>query len=288
MTIIVNGTTLQAAYVNGVKMDTVYADNVLVFRDAPAADITAGVYANRSGYIRQGTESNIYQFFWYGDYVGTPGPFGRYTYARSTVANFSNASLPALSTRATVVVYGSSINGISSLTSVPAGATAAYGPSGTTGGIYIALYHVDMDPRDITQVTLNWYGVNTNLGNWTGLFVLPGYWGVASTVSNMRGVPSVSVPGGQIAIAQGGEGFYNSSVFGSAYGISTNVQIAAAWYNQYWTGIYFNTLSTAQTLYTPTGPSYYPTKATYPFGYGTDSDGYYYYDNRLTILYKLP
>lgn len=285
MTIIVNGTTtIQAAYVNDVKMTSVYADNVLVFRDANANDVVNSVWNNRSGYIRQNRESSINLFQWYGDTVNSNGPFGRYTSSRSTPANFSNSALPQLSNTATVVVWGNSLAGVSSLSSSPTANTTAYGPSFGAEGQVIALYYVNADPRTITSVTLNWSRDGGNIGAWPGLFILPGQWSVSNTYVNWRN-PSISVPTGGIAICQGGSNF-DRTVFGTAYGTGFNVvQQAGNWYNGYWCGIYFNVSGAAATLITPNGPCDYPWVATYPYGF-YDQKGTYYWNNRLTILTK--
>lgn len=283
MTIIVNGTTIQAVYVNGVQFRTVYADNALVFRDADASDIINSVWSNRYAYVRQPGESNINLFQWYGDTIGPNGPFGRYTYSRSTLATFSNAGQPSLSSKSTVVVWGSSITGMSSLSSSPS-PTATYGPSFSNGGQAIALYNINLDARDITSVTLNWSGNNANFGNWTGLFILPGVWSVAADRVNWFGT-SIPVPANAVVIANGG-GAGDICRFGNAYGLGGLISQASNWYNNYWVGLYFNLLNTASTLYTP-NRFYIPITEGDDFPFAQNMDGNAaVYPNRLTTLVK--
>lgn len=286
MTIIVNGTTtIQAAYVNGTRMTQVYANGTLVLADANPNEIVNSVWSNRSGYIRQNRESSIGVFQWYGDTVNSNGPFGRYTSSRSTPAEFSNSSQPQLSNKCTVVVWGNSLAGVSSLASAPTGNTTAYGPSFGAEGEVIALYYINADPRTVTSVTLNWSRDGGNIGAWPGLFLLPGQWTVNSTYVNWRN-PSISVPTAGVVICQGGSN-YDRTVFGSAYGTNLNVvQQAGNWYNGYWCGIYFNTGGAATTLVTPNGEAPYPYTSTYPYG-NYDNKGLYYWSNRLTILTKV-
>lgn len=169
-------------------------------REATATQILNDWYTNRSHYLRWNNAATpTTSSTWQGDTLSINHPINRGYGVWSTMFNFDAGSLTQMSSVSTVVIY--------TICEYPAFTNARiYDQSGATLsivsqtitayaglGLQINTVHVAAEHRQIASVMETHNRNNSDLGNWTGCFIMPGTWQVVNNAAVID-APNLTVP----------------------------------------------------------------------------------------------
>lgn len=195
--------------------------------EASGTDCLNHFWTNRAGYYRKSTGGT--GSVWPGDSLATNGDQNNYVSSITTNCSYANSSLIGLSKWVTFIYVavgaGASVNAYT-------GSTVNY--SSDWGEISLRVVHFNTIARDLTAASMTWSRANAQAGSWGRVIVLPGKWGVASTVEN----PGInngytytrSLPAGRCALFVGYLPSYNQNPL-SPYSGTSVIQNSQWWYN---------------------------------------------------------